>query len=375
MDKVRVGIVGLYGIANRHYDEIAATPELELGAVCDTNDTLASAWSEEYEVPWYHDYHDLFASKDCDFVILSTPHGLHCEMACAAMEAGMPVMIQKPMCITVAEADRIIETARRTGTKVGTFHTAHTSEWDALAVIRSGVLGDLMRVSYTSHASRGIAYYRSGPWRGTWVLEGSGVLSNQCIHDINRLHALAGPVAEVTSCTLANVGHPGIEVEDACIAALRFENGAFGLFHVTLYTQPSIRGYEIVGNLGCVVMQDREKRLGTFSIPLREYLETPDSVRKPRANLQDAARPEVSWEPMPAVEPPAPALAQFATSIAEDKPIQAPPGFALRDIETWNAMILSHFKHQPVTLPVDRDEYNDLHRDLVAGKYNLHWHS
>ena len=107
------------------------------------------------------------------------------------MEAGKPVIIQKPMCISVSEADRIIEIARRTGTKVGTFHTAHTSEWDALQVIRSGALGDLMRVSYSWHASRGMAYYNSGPWRGTWKLEGSGVLSNQCIHDINRLHAAA----------------------------------------------------------------------------------------------------------------------------------------------------------------------------------------
>jgi predicted dehydrogenase len=373
MDKVKIGIVGLYGIANRHYDEISATSELELGAVCDTNITLASAWSEEYEVPWYEDYATLAASDDCDFVIVSAPHGIHCDVACAAMEAGKPVIIQKPMCITVAEADRIIETAARTGTKVGTFHTAHTSEWDAIQVVRSGRLGDLMRFSYTAHASRGMAYYNSGPWRGTWALEGSGVLSNQCIHDINRMHALAGPVVEVTSCTLANMGHPGTEVEDACIAALRFENGAFGLFHVTLYTQPSIRGYEVIGNLGCVIVQGREKKVGTYSYPLRDYLLTPTSERRPRANLQDAPRPEVTWEEMPEVDWPDSALVQFARSVAEDTPIQAPPEFALRDIETWNAMILSHFKHKPVQIPLDRDEYTQLHQDLMAGKYDLHW--
>jgi UDP-N-acetyl-2-amino-2-deoxyglucuronate dehydrogenase len=374
MDRVRVGLVGLYGIANRHYDEIAATPELELGAVCDIDDTLASAWSEQYEVPWYHDYEDMFRSKDCDMAIISAPHYLHCEMACAAMEAGMPVVIQKPMCVTVAEADRIIETAQRTGTKVGTYHTAHTSELDAIAAIRTGTIGDIMRVSYSWHASRGLAYYRSGPWRGTWAGEGSGVLSNQCIHDINRLQALAGPVVEVRSCTLANIGHPGIEVEDACIAALRFTNGAFGLFHVTLYTQPSLAAYEIVGNLGCVIKDGQEKRLGLFSIPLREYLENPASVRRPRASLQDATRPEVSWQPVPDVAPAMPATLQFALSVAEDRLVQAPPEFALRDIEAWNAMVLSHFKHKAVQIPVDRDEYSALHQDLIAGRYDLHWH-
>ncbi len=373
MDKVRVGIVGLYGIANRHYDEIAAAPELELGAVCDIDDTLASAWSEQYEVPWYHDYEDMFRSRDCDMAIISAPHYLHCEMACAAMEAGMPVMIQKPMCVTVAEADRIIETAARTGTKVGTYHTAHTSELDAITAIRAGTIGDIMRVSYAWHASRGLAYYRSGPWRGTWAGEGSGVLSNQCIHDINRLQALAGSVAEVTSCTLANVGHPEIEVEDACIAALRFENGAFGTFHVTLYTQPPLEGYEIIGNLGCVIKDRQGKRLGLLTFPLREYLENPDSVRKPRASLQDADRPDVNWQPVPEVEPAMPATLQFALSVAEDRPVQAPPQFALRDIEAWNAVVLSHFGHKPVQIPVDRDEYSALRQGLVAGKYDLHW--
>ena len=240
--------------------------------MCDVDDALASAWSKECEVPWYHRLSGSLNSKDCDFVILATPHCPHCQMACDAMEAGMPVLIQRPMCITVAEADRIIETSGRTGTKAATYHTAYTRDLDAKAVIDSGQIGDLMRLSYTSHASRGMAYYLTGPWRGTWSLEGSGLLSSQRIHDINRMQALGGSVAEVTSCTLANLGHPGIEVEEACMAAWRYENGAFGAFHATLYAAPPIQRYEVVGNLGCVVVEQREKKLSMFSIPLREYL-------------------------------------------------------------------------------------------------------
>lgn len=74
--------------------------------MCDVDDALASAWSKEREVPWYHRLSGSLDSKDCDFVILATPHGLHCQMVCDGMEAGMPVLIQRPMCITVAEADR-----------------------------------------------------------------------------------------------------------------------------------------------------------------------------------------------------------------------------------------------------------------------------
>lgn len=373
MVKVRVGFIGLFGIANHHLREVKATPELELGAVCDINETLASSWSEDQQVPWYRNYQDLVESKDCDFVIVSAPHYLHCDIACAAMEAGKPVIIQKPMCLTVAEADRIIATAKRTGVKVGTYHTAHTSEWDAITMVRSGQLGHIMRFSFDIHAARGMSYYNSGPWRGKWATEGSGALSNQRIHDINRMQSLNGAVAEVVSCTLANMGHPGTEVEDACAATLRFENGSFGLFHTSLYTALPLSRYEIVGNEGCIVVNDQERKWGKLAFPMRDYLLQPKAARKPGATLEDAPRPGLAWEPLPAVEQPMETTRWFALSVAEDKPIQAPPEFALRDIEVWNAMILSHFRNRPVKLPVDRGEYDELFEELKAGKHDLHW--
>jgi predicted dehydrogenase len=373
MEKARVGIVGLYGQANRHYDQIEATPELELGAVCDIDERLAKAWSDKYGVPWYNDYADMVASDDCDYVLLTIPHGIHAEVACAAMEAGMPVLIQKPMVVRVSEADRIIETAQRTGTKVATYHTHYRSALDLKAVIEAGDIGEIMRADFTWHLSKSAAYYLSGPWRGTWEMEGSGLLSNQCIHMINKMQALAGPAAEVTSCTLANLEHAGIEVEDACIAAWRYANGAMGLFHVTSYTLPRWQHYEIVGNLGCVEVNDNEKRMGVFSFPLRDYLTNPYAHRMPRANLVDAPRPDVEWKDVPAVEPPESEMLLFARAVLEDGPILSPPEYALRDIETWNAMVLSHFRHKPVSIPVDRDEYDELFEELTEGQHSLHW--
>ena len=371
--KARVGLVGLFGIANAHIREIKASPELELGAVCDIDEALGTKWSQEYGVPWYRDYHDLVRAKDVDFIILGIPHYLHAEVAIAAMEAGMPVIIQKPMCVTVSEADRIIETARRTGTKVATYHTAHLSEWDAINTIREGKIGKLMRFNYNAHASRGIAYYNSGPWRGKWAGEGSGVLSNQCIHDINRMQALMGPVAEITSATLANIGHPGMEVEDAAVAGLRFENGAFGVFQVTLYTQPAVNNYDIIGNLGCILKQGSETKFGIFDKPLWDYLLSTDAVRKPGATLEDAARPQVTWQPLPEYDKLDSQTLMFARAVMEDKEPYAPPEFALRDIEVWNGIILSHFRHKPVKLPLDRAEYDDLFEEMKAGQHDLHW--
>jgi len=106
------------------------------------------------------------------------------------------------------------------------------------------------------------------------------------------MHALAGPTAKVTSCTLANLGHPGIAVEDACIATLRFENGAFGLFTVALYTQPPIREYEVIGNLGCVIMKKRTKASQDVFLfhPLAQRPELAQDKRKAIQPLDMATR-------------------------------------------------------------------------------------
>ena len=373
MDKVRVGIIGLYGQGNRHYDEIERTPELELGAVCDIDVPLAKHWSQEYDVPWYGDYRDIIASDDCDFVLLTIPHGIHCEVACAAMEAGMPVLIQKCLTVTVSEADKVIETAARTGVKCGTYHTHYLAAADEKALVDAGELGKLFRLDFTWHTSKSAAYYLSGPWRGTWKGEGSALLSNQCIHMINKMQGLGGPVAEVTSCTLANLGHSGIETEDACIASWRYESGAMGLFYVTSYSLPRWQHFEVAGDLGCITNSDGEKKWAKFSFPVSKYVNDPHAHRQPRANLVDAVKPDIEWGPVPSVGPQPSVALDFASAIAEGTPIISPPEFALRDIELWNAMVLSHFRHKPVTLPVDRDEYDELFAELVAGKHSLHW--
>ena len=94
------------------------------------------------------------------------------------------------------------------------------------------------------------------------------MLTNQYIHDLNRLHYLCGPVVEVVSCTLANVGHPGIEVEDACTAVVRFANGAYGELSLGLYSQPGLSGYEIIGDRGCIVKRGEDQRYARLSSPL-----------------------------------------------------------------------------------------------------------
>ena len=375
MATLRAGIIGLNGIAVRHVMDIEANEELRLGAVCDTDTELGLRWQGEHDAPWYKDYRDINRSEHCDFVIVALPHYLHAEVACDALEAGKPVIIQKPMCITVEEADRIIATAQRTGTKVATFHTAHLVECDARALIAQGVVGDMLRVHYARQEARSVAYYGTGPWRGRWATEGGGMLTNQYIHDLNRLHYLCGPVVEVVNCTLANVGHPGIEVEDACTAVVRFANGAYGELSLGLYSQPGLSGYEIVGDRGCIVKRGDDQRYTRLSIPLTEYLHNPTPApRRSGATLADAARPEATWQEIPPVAEHRDVVAEFAQAIRDDTPPYAPPEFARRDIELMCALYMAHFQRQAVQIPIPRAAYTALLHDLAAGKYpSLAW--
>lgn len=377
MAALRAGIIGLNGIANKHLHDINRKNELRLGAVCDTDATLGIQWQGEQDVPWYKDYQDINRSEHCDFVIVAVPHYLHADVACDAMEAGKPVIIQKPMCITVEEADRIITTAQHTGTKVATFHTTHLDERHSKTLIDQNILGKILRVLYTRQEARSTAYYNTGSWRGKWATEGGGMLTNQYIHDLNRLQYLCGPVTEVINYVLRNVGHPNIEVEDTYTAVVRFENGAYGELSFGLYSQPALSTYEILGDLGCIVKRDDQYRFAELSVPPSEYLQDPiPSPRRASSTLADAHLPEARWGDILPMKDDRDTLAEFARSIKEDTLPYASPEFALRDVELMCALYMGHFHGRSVKIPVPREAYTTLISDLARGKYiSLSWHS
>ncbi|MCL6429274.1 MAG: Gfo/Idh/MocA family oxidoreductase [Anaerolineae bacterium] len=116
MGKVRVGLIGVGGIAGLHCLGYRDNPRAELYAICDVDEQQlrrrASEWGIEKA---YTDYRQLLADPDVDAVEVLTPHHLHAPVGIAAMEAGKHVSMQKPMAVTAAECDALIEAARRTG--------------------------------------------------------------------------------------------------------------------------------------------------------------------------------------------------------------------------------------------------------------------
>jgi predicted dehydrogenase len=180
--------------------------------------------------------------------------------AWTATEAGKDVIIEKPVDVTLKAADRLIEVQRATGRRVAVvsqhrFDAATQAVHEALA---RGEFGRLTSGSADVRWWRSQSYYDSGGWRGTWELDGGGVLINQAIHSIDLLQWLMGEVVEVTAYT-GLLAHERIEVEDTAVAILKFEGGALGTILATTAAFPGLTTRIAVhGDRGSAIIDDDE---------------------------------------------------------------------------------------------------------------------
>lgn len=161
--------------------------------------------------------------------IVCTPHPLHAEHALQAIELGLHVLVEKPMALTSADADRMIGAARAGGVLLGAM--AQRRWYPPVRRIKEAI--DAGRIGRPTLAEvvvlgwRGAEYYAMDAWRGTWAGEGGGVLVNQAVHQLDLMTWFMGPVADVYAAW-DNVNHPEIEVEDTAVGVVRFANGALG---------------------------------------------------------------------------------------------------------------------------------------------------
>ena len=197
---------------------------------------------------------------DIDAVTICTPSGLHADGAVAALDAGKHVVVEKPIDITLAAADRIIDAEKRSGKTVAVIsqHRFDRSTEKVQQAVRDGHLGTITS-AIASHAWwRGQSYYDSGDWRGTWALDGGGAVMNQTVHTINLMITTLGTPVEVFAYT-GRLAHERIEVEDTAVAVVKFASGALGMIHGTTAAYPGLdASLRIFGSKGSAVITDDE---------------------------------------------------------------------------------------------------------------------
>ena len=249
----RVALVGCGRISRNHFDAVARVPGLRLTAVCDIVEPRARAAGERLAVPWFTSYADMLAADAADVVTVATPSGLHPEHGIAAARAGMHVVSEKPMAISLDGADALVRACD--DARVHLFVVKQNRLNPPVQLLRraieKGRFGRIFLANTTVFWTRPQEYYDLAPWRGTWALDGGAIL-NQASHYVDLLQWLVGPVESVMAKTATLARQ--IEAEDTGAAVLRFRTGAIGVIQVTMLTHPrNLEGsVTIVGEKGTV---------------------------------------------------------------------------------------------------------------------------
>jgi len=231
------GIIGCGRISSRHTQSIANLPGARLVAAADVIETRAQRVAQENNgVMTYTDYHHLLDRDDIDVVTICTPSGLHAQMTIAALQAGKHVIVEKPMALSLKDADRMIAVSKSVKKRLCVIlQNRYNPPMQALRrVIDEGQLGRLLLGNATVRWYRPQSYYED-EWHGTLAMDG-GALMNQSIHHIDALQWFLGDVESVFAFT-ATQAHQ-MEAEDTGIAAIRFCNGALGSVEGSTITYP-----------------------------------------------------------------------------------------------------------------------------------------
>lgn len=288
---LKFAIVGCGRIAKRHA-ELLGLDQIKgakLAAVCDNQPDRAKSYGERFGVPWFADLDEMMKSVDLDVVSVLTPSGTHAANTAALAPYGKHIVVEKPMALTLEDADRMIAACDAAGVRLfvvkqNRFNLPVQRLRQALTAGRFGklVLGTV-RVRWC----RRQAYYDHDKWRGTWAQDG-GVLANQASHHVDLLEWMMGDVESVFA--KATTALAKVETEDTIVATLKFRNGALGLIEATSATRPKdLEGsISVLGEQGSVeisgfaVNQIRfwefENRLPEDDETVQRYSVNPPSV-------------------------------------------------------------------------------------------------
>ena len=225
---LRSAIIGTGGIAHAHAGAIAGlAPRIEVVAVADVDRDRAGAFALQHspQASVYASADELLAAETLDLVHVCTPPQTHVPLAIAAMRAGVPVLVEKPTALSLAEADELAAVSAETGVPVLTVyqHRFGPAAQRLLRLFAEGALGRAMVATCETQWYRGPEYFDL-PWRGRWHVEGGGPTMGHGIHQFDLLLAVLGPWSRV-SAFAARQKLP-TDTEDVSVAVAEFDNGA-----------------------------------------------------------------------------------------------------------------------------------------------------
>ncbi|MFW3146833.1 MAG: Gfo/Idh/MocA family protein [Thermoplasmatota archaeon] len=276
MDSVRFAVVGYGNIGSRHVAFLKDTLGAKVVLVCDVKEERAMEGASAAGCRWTTSFEDVLQDPVVDIVDICTPSGLHADMSTKAMEAGKHALSEKPMALSLSDAQRVIDAEKRTGMKY--FLVKQNRYNPPVAALKEAVdagrMGDVFLINSDVYWNRRRSYYDDEEWRGTLALDG-GALFTQSSHFVDLIVWLGGNPMLVES-TMKNIDHPYIETEDLGTLKVVFESGAVAVMNYTtaVYEKNLEGSITVLGTRGSIKVGGRY--LNELTIWSVEGLEMPD---------------------------------------------------------------------------------------------------
>jgi UDP-N-acetyl-2-amino-2-deoxyglucuronate dehydrogenase len=259
---IKFALVGCGRISKRH-SELLGENQIagaQLVAVCDKIVSKAEAIADKYSVPAYACLHEMMKTEKVDVVVVLTQSGLHAQHTIDLAPYGAHVVVEKPMALTIDDADSMIEACDQHGVKLFVVkqNRFNVPVLHLRKALDQGRFGKLFMGTVRVRWSRHQAYYDQDPWRGTWAMDG-GVLTNQASHHIDLLQYMFGVVDSVYAKGITALAN--IEAEDTAAVILKFRSGALGIIEATT----AIRPKDLEGSLS-ILGEKGSAEIGGFAV-------------------------------------------------------------------------------------------------------------
>ncbi len=349
---IRFGVIGVGGMGCGHCGSIGKVKQASLAAVCDIDPATAERVGKQFNVPYYFDHRQLIKSGLCDAFTIATPHPSHAPIAIDCMNAGFPVISEKPLSERVSMAEQMVRVSKK---KRVPFVVMFQRRFEpvmakAMDIVKSGQIGKIYRTCMISPEFRSQAYYDSGTWRATWTGEGGGVMMNQSPHIIDIFVQLCGMPSEVFGRTETRMHH--IEVEDLAEALLKYPDGGTGYLYCSTNESGPGQMIEVFGDKGKLVLRNGELKLYRFKPGIQKYLAHskkvwggPDLIEVP------IKIPADTWG-QPSV------MANLVRHLLYGEKLVTPGESGVASLELANAIMLSAHEKRWIKLPISRAKYD-----------------
>lgn len=241
---MKYALIGCGRIAVNHI-KAAMNNHLELAAICDLEmeqmEKLLIKYNleEKTSIKRYTDYKKMIQENELDLVAIATESGCHAEIALFCIEHGIHCIVEKPIAMSIEDANKIIDLAHAHGVKVSACHQNrfNVAVQEMRKALEAGRFGRLSHGSVHVRWNRNEEYYTQASWRGKWVSDG-GALMNQCIHGIDLLRWMMGDEVEEVYGQTRQQFHNYLEAEDVGMAVVKFKNGAIATIEGTTNVYP-----------------------------------------------------------------------------------------------------------------------------------------